>query len=63
MKLLDELQRKLKLKNDRQLSEFLDISPPTICKIRTGKRLPSGEIIIRIHELTGMSIKSIKELI
>lgn len=63
MKLLDELQKRFEIPNDRQLASRLGLSTPVISRIRTGKSGVSGDVIIRIHEEFGLSIAEIKELI
>lgn len=63
MKLLDELQSRFEIKNDRHLSEKLDVAPPIISRIRNGKSGVSGDIMIKIHEVFGLSIAEIKELL
>jgi len=63
LKLLDELQSRFEIKNDRQLSERLDVAPPIISRIRNGKSNVSADIMIKIHEVFGLSIAEIKELL
>ena len=62
MKLLDELQYKFKVKNDRQLAKALNVSTPVLSRIRNNKSAVSAEIMIRIHEVYGMPIAEIKAL-
>src|SRR5438445_11271953 len=60
--LLDSLIAKLHLKNDAALSRALEVAPPVISKIRH-RRLPVGaSLLIRMHEVTGMSIQELREL-
>lgn len=60
--LLDTLLEKLALKNDAALSRKLEVAPPVISKIRH-LRLPIGaSLLIRMHEVTDMSIKELREL-
>ena len=60
--LLDSLITMLKLKNDAALCRELEIAPPVISKIRH-RRLPIGaSMLIRIHEISGMSIKDLRVL-
>lgn len=63
MKLLDYLQKKYDIKNDRQLALKIGFSTPTLSKIRTGKYQVSADMIIAIHETFNMSIKDIKALL
>lgn len=58
--LLDYLLSSLGLKNDAALSRALDVAPPVISKLRSGK-LPLGPaIIISMHEVSEMPIADIK---
>lgn len=60
--LLDFLLEKLVLKNDAALSRKLEVAPPVISKIRH-RRLPIGaSLLIRMHEVTGMSIRDLRDL-
>ena len=60
--LLDKLIQKLKLKNDAALSRALEVAPPVISKIRH-HRLPVGaSLLIRMHEVSGMSIRELRQL-
>jgi transcriptional regulator with XRE-family HTH domain len=45
------------------LSRLLEIPPPTLSRIRNGKQKPSAEVILCIHEKTGMPVAQIKSLI
>lgn len=59
--LLDEALRVRGLKNDAALSRALEVAPPVISKIRHG-RLPFGDsMLIRMHEMTGWAIGTMKE--
>lgn len=60
--LLATLIGKLNLKNDAALSRALEVAPPVISKIRH-RRLPVGApLLIRMHEVTNLSIKDLREL-
>src|SRR3954470_7339905 len=60
--LLGSLIQKLNLKNDAALSRMLEVAPPVISKIRH-HRLPVGaSLLIRMHEVTGMSIRDLRDL-
>lgn len=60
--LLDILLDKMRLKNDAALCRLLEIKPPVISKIRH-QRVPVGApLLIRMHELTGMSIRDLRDL-
>ena len=63
MQLLDEVKQRYSIKNDAQLSRTLDVPPPTISKIRSGKINVSADIILRIHECLGMPVADIWALL
>jgi hypothetical protein len=60
--LLATLISRLNLKNDAALSRALEVAPPVISKIRH-RRLPVGaSLLIRMHEVTDLSIQELREL-
>jgi len=60
--LLDILIEKLNLKNDAALSRALEVAPPVISKIRH-RRLPVGaSMLIRMHEVSTMSVRELRDL-
>lgn len=60
--LLDTLIQRLHLKNDAALCRALEVAPPVISKIRH-KRLPVGaSMLIRMHEVSDMSIRELRDL-
>ena len=60
--LLDALIEKMGLKNDAALSRTLEVAPPVISKIRH-RRLPVGaSLLIRMHEVSALSIKDLRVL-
>jgi hypothetical protein len=62
-KLLDSLIEKLQLKNDAALSRALEVAPPVISKIRH-RRLPVGaSILIRMHEVSDLSVSELRDLL
>jgi plasmid maintenance system antidote protein VapI len=61
-RLLEALIERMNLKNDAALSRALAVSPPVISKIRH-RRLPvTGSLLIRMHEVTDMSIQELRQL-
>ena len=59
---LDSLRDKLGLKNDAALSRLLEVAPPVISKVRH-HRLPVGaSLLIRMHEVSELSIKDLRIL-
>src|SRR6476619_5930019 len=60
--LLASIIGRLKLKNDAALSRALEVAPPVISKIRH-RRLPVGaSLLIRMHEVTDLSIRELRVL-
>jgi hypothetical protein len=60
--LLASIIGKLNLKNDAALSRALEVAPPVISKIRH-RRLPVGaSLLIRMHEVTDLSIAELRNL-
>ena len=60
--LLDTLRERMQLKNDAALSRALEVAPPVISKIRH-RALPVGaSMLIRMHEVTELSIRELRDL-
>jgi hypothetical protein len=63
VRLLDALIGRLRLKNDAALSRVLEVAPPIISKIRR-RRIPIGaSLLIRMHEVSDLSIKDLRSLL
>lgn len=60
--LLDVVMEKLGLKNDAALSIALDVAPPVISKVRHKKLAIGSTMLLRMHELTGISFKELRSL-
>jgi hypothetical protein len=60
---LDYLKDKYGITSDRALSKALGVTAPCVCKWRKGTLSFGSTMILRVHDLTGMSIKEIKERI
>ena len=61
-KVLDAIIAKLQLKNDAALSRVLEVAPPVISKIRH-YTLPIGAtILLRMHEVSDISIRDLRTL-
>jgi hypothetical protein len=60
--LLDTLRERMKLKNDAALSRALEVAPPVISKIRHRKLPVGASLLIRMHEVTDMSIRDLRDL-
>ena len=63
MKLLDYIKKIHKLKTDAELSRLIELAPPTISKIRSGKVNVSAETILKIHESTHLPVAQIRKLL
>lgn len=60
--LLNALIEKLGLKNDAALARLLEVAPPILSKIRH-RRLPVGAaLLIRMHEVSNMPIRELRDL-
>lgn len=60
--LLDYLRSEYNLHSDAALAERLEVSPPVISKLRTGRINLSPSIILRIHDAFDIPIAKIKQL-
>lgn len=61
--LIDAVIEKLHLRSDAALSRRLQVSPPMISKIRH-RRIPVGaSMLIRMHEVTDLSIHELRVLL
>lgn len=61
--LLDEVIRILNLKNDADLSRAFDIAPPVASKIRHHHMPVGNSLMIKCHEIAGMSFPAIRSFI
>ena len=60
--LLATVAEHLNVKTDAELSRVLSISPPIISKIRHRKMVVGASLLIRMHEMTKISIKELRAL-
>lgn len=61
--LLTALIKKLNLKNDVALCRALEVEPPIISKIRHRRASVSGSMLIRMHEVSNLSIEELRLLL
>lgn len=61
-RLLDALIEHLKLKNDAALSRALEVAPPVISKIRHRRLAVGAAILIRMHEVSNLTISDLRYL-
>ena len=59
--LLDSVRNHLKLKNDAELSRTLEIAAPLISKMRSALLPISGSTLIRMHEVSGLSMQTLRD--
>lgn len=60
--LLDFLCEALSIKNDAKLAAKFGVGPPLISKIRRGTHDISSEFLIKIHDITGISIFELRAI-
>ena len=60
--LLDTVIRRLGLKNDGALARCLEVPPPVISKTRNGQLAVGASMLLRLHEVTDISIKDLRAL-
>jgi|GEM_PF-758961 len=60
--LLATLIERMNLKNDAALSRALEVSPPAISKIRHQKLPVTASLLIRMHEVSALSIQELRLL-
>lgn len=61
--LFNQIIREFGLKSDSALSRALEVSPSVISKIRTGSAPFTDNMLIVVHDATGMSIKELKTIL
>lgn len=61
--LIDYLQRTYNLKNDAAVARRLDMAPPMISKMRKGIVKVGAFAILRIHEVLGAPVRTIREVL
>jgi hypothetical protein len=61
-RLLDALIEQLDLKNDAALARALEVAPPMISKIRHRSLPVGGAMLIRMHEISTLSIADLRFL-
>ena len=61
--MLDVLMISLKVTSDAALSRKLMVPPPVISKLRNNKIGVSAGLLVRIHDVTGMSINKVRTML
>jgi hypothetical protein len=54
--LFDDLIERFKLRNDSALAKYLGIGAPVICKARNKTSSITGELLLRIWDVTGIPV-------
>jgi len=60
--LLDTLLKKMRWESDAELCRALDTPAPVISKIRHRRAQVSAILLIRMHEVSGLSIRDLRAL-
>jgi plasmid maintenance system antidote protein VapI len=58
---LDFLKTEFNVKTDRALAQVMEVTPPVVSKWRKNTLSFGASMILRVHDLTDMPIKEIKE--
>jgi hypothetical protein len=61
-RVLDAVIARLRLKNDAALSRVLEVAPPVISKIRHNTLPIGATILLRMHEVSDLSIRELRAL-
>lgn len=59
-RLLNAVMEKLNLKNDAALCRVLKVEPPLISKVRNKKTPIGALLLIRMHEVSNLSIRDLR---
>lgn len=62
-KLLDIVLAQQNIKNDAALSKVLEMAPPQLSKIRSGKQPVGPTLILNLHERFAMPVAEIRALL
>jgi transcriptional regulator with XRE-family HTH domain len=61
-RLLDTVMEALSLKSDAGLARRLDVTPPLISLLRSGKRRIGPSMLLRMHEVSDIPISQLRAL-
>lgn len=62
-KVIDRLRDMKQLRSDAQLCRLLQVTPPIISKIRTGRMKISAGLMIRIHEVYQLPFSELRGML
>jgi plasmid maintenance system antidote protein VapI len=60
--LLDSMISHLQLRTDADLSRALQVAPPMISKMRHSRLPVGGAVLIRMHEVSGLSLGTLRDM-
>jgi hypothetical protein len=58
--IFDAIRREFRMKNDRELSEFLEITPSVLSRLRHGKMTFTPTYLLAVHDATDWSLAKIR---
>jgi hypothetical protein len=58
--IFDAIRREFRMKNDRELSEFLEITPSVLSRLRHGKMTFTPTYLLAVHDATDWSLEKIR---
>jgi hypothetical protein len=58
--IFDIIRDEFKLRNDRELSEFLEITPSVLSRLRHGKMTFTPTYLLAVHDATDWSLNKIR---
>ncbi len=58
--IFDAIRSEFKIKNDRHLSEFLEITPSVLSRLRHGKMTFTPTYLLAVHDATDWSLEKIR---
>lgn len=61
--IIDLVNERLHLKNDAALCRMLNVTAPQVSKIRNGHTGLTPTIILRLHEIAGLPVTEIRQMI
>jgi hypothetical protein len=61
-RLLDALRDRMQLRNDAALARMLEVSLTTVQRVREKKAPIGASLLIRMFEVTGISIRDLRDL-
>jgi len=61
-RLLDMLHEVMQVKTDYELAIALEIERPMICRLRRRQKSLTAGVLLRMHDVTGLTIENIRDL-